>query len=194
MGHRSPQRSALRPGLPRLLLWTALWVFLLDQITKWLVVHVMDLATRLQIDLLPPVVTLRMAWNSGVNFGLLSGFDLRWLLVVLALVIAAAVVVWIWREGGGRRVQVSGGLLVGGALGNVVDRVLYGAVADFVNFPLFGEALGWLVRTLSFGRLSFEAQYSFNVADIAIFLGAVGLVLFAGGTGAARPRRPARRG
>ena len=68
------------------------------------------------------------------------------------------------REGGGRMMRISAGLLVGGALGNVVDRVLYGAVADFLNVSCCG----------------IENPYAFNVADIAIFAGAVGLVLFGG--------------
>jgi signal peptidase II len=59
---------------------------------------------------------------------------------------------------------VSAGLLIGGALGNVVDRVLYGAVADFLNMSCCG----------------IDNPFAFNVADVAIFVGAIGLVLFAG--------------
>ena len=65
-----------------------------------------------------------------------------------------------------RWAQLSGGLLVGGALGNVVDRVAYGAVADFLNMSCCG----------------IENPYAFNVADIAIFAGALGLVIFAKGS------------
>ncbi len=190
-----------QPPPTRLMLWTAFWVFLLDQATKWLVVHWLDLRTRIEIDVLPPVLNLRMAWNRGVNFGLFADIDLRWALVALEQGIAGFVLWWIAREGGSRRVHVSAGLLVGGALGNVVDRVLYGAVADFLNFPFFGEALGWTLeriyalggRTLSADRI--VPQYSLNVADIAIFAGAVGLVLFAGrGTGPAGRTRAGRAG
>jgi signal peptidase II len=60
--------------------------------------------------------------------------------------------------------RLSAGVLIGGALGNVVDRVAYGAVADFLNMSCCG----------------FENPYAFNVADIAIFAGAIGIVLFAG--------------
>jgi signal peptidase II len=164
--------------------WTAFWVFLIDQASKWLVVHWLDLRTQMEIDVLPPWVNLRMAWNRGVNFGLLADIDMRWVLVALALGISIFVVVWVFREGGGKLVQVSAGLLVGGAVGNVVDRVLYGAVADFLNMSCCG----------------LENPWAFNVADIAVFLGAVGLVLFAGrGNGnerrkvAAKPEgRPAK--
>ncbi len=189
------------------MLWTAFWVFLVDQASKWLVVHWLDLRTVLEIDILPPLLNLRMAWNRGVNFGLFAGFDMRWVLVALALAIAAFVVWWVTKEGGSRRVHVSAGLLVGGALGNVVDRVLYGAVADFLNFPFFGGGLGWALERLhevwaglrgSRAVLSADRlvpQYSLNVADIAIFLGAVGLVLFAGrGRGQARRAKPAKTG
>jgi signal peptidase II len=146
------------------MVWTAFWVFLGDQATKWVVVHGLDLKTRMEIDLLPPLLNLRMAWNRGVNFGLFADIDMRWVLVALALGISGFVALWVRREGGSRLVQVAAGLLVGGALGNVVDRVLYGAVADFLNMSCCG----------------IENPYAFNVADIAVFLGAVGLVLFAG--------------
>ncbi len=90
------------------------------------------------------------------------------------------------REGGSRRAQVSAGLLVGGALGNVVDRVLYGAVADFVNFPFFGDWVGAV--------LGGDRQWSFNVADIAVAVGALGLVLWGGGAGEAPRRKHAKSG
>jgi signal peptidase II len=189
------------------MLWTAFWVFLVDQATKWVAIHALDLPAERDIDLLPPLLTLRWAENRGVNFGLLADIDMRWVLVAVAVAIAGFVVTWVLREGGSRRVHVAAGLLVGGALGNVVDRVLYGFVADFLNFPFFGEALGWGIERLhalwaglrgSDAALSADRlvpQYSLNVADIAIFLGAVGLVLFAGkGKKPARPRRPAKMG
>lgn len=167
------------PPTARLMIWTAFWVFLLDQATKWLVVHWMDLRTRMEIDLWPPFLNLRMAWNRGVNFGLFADVDMRWVLVALAVGISAFVVWWVGREGGGRLVNLSAGLLVGGAMGNVVDRVLYGAVADFLNTSCCG----------------IENPYAFNVADIAVFAGALGLVLFAGrGKGKTRRARAAKTG
>jgi signal peptidase II len=145
---------------------TAGAVFVLDQLTKVWVVHVLDLRTRFAIDVLPPFLNLRMAWNTGVNFGLFSGGSelLRWALVVLSLAIALGVWVWVRGQGPGLMVRLSAGLLVGGALGNAVDRVLYGAVADFINM----SCCGW------------RNPWAFNVAYIAIFAGAFGLLLFAG--------------
>jgi len=137
----------------------------LDQISKVWVVFGLELETRHLIEVWPGVVTFRMAWNRGVNFGLLGGDSDagRWILIGIALVISAGVLWWTRAESD-RRVLVSAGLLLGGAIGNVVDRVAYGAVADFLNVTCCGIANPW----------------SFNVADIAIFAGAAGLVLWAG--------------
>jgi signal peptidase II len=165
----------------RLTLWTALWVFVLDQVTKYLVVHWLDLITLLHIEVWPPFIEFRMAWNRGVNFGLFAHLDMRWFLVALACVITLLVLYWIRRDGGSRWTFLSAGLLVGGALGNVVDRILYGAVADFLNMSCCG----------------FENPYAFNVADIAVFVGAVGLVIFTGegksGDGTSAGRKAARK-
>ena len=143
----------------RTVFWAGFWTFLLDQATKYLVVHGMDLMTRQEIDVLPPFLVFQMAWNRGVNFGLGAQADVRWWLIGVALAISAAVLVWLWRTGGTRAMQISAGLLVGGALGNVVDRVLYGAVADSINMSCCG------IRN----------PFAFNVADVAIFAGALGL-------------------
>jgi signal peptidase II len=160
--------------------WIATIVtFGLDQLTKLAVVHGLDLINRVEIDVLPPFLNFRMAWNYGINFGLLShGSEVsRWGLSVLALAISAWVVWWIRCERGNWKAELAGGLLVGGALGNIVDRIAYGAVADFLNMSCCG----------------IENPYAFNVADIAIFAGALGLVLFAGGESkAGKPTRKTR--
>ena len=150
----------------RLVLVTAAITFVVDQLSKWLVVHVMGLAQRLSIDVLPPVFNFRMAWNRGVNFGLFAddAATARWTLIAVALGIVLFVAVWLRRDPPGRLGLISGGLLIGGALGNVIDRLLYGAVADFLNMSCCG----------------LNNPFAFNVADIAIFAGAVGLVLFSG--------------
>ncbi len=151
----------------RLAVLVAAATLVLDQLSKVFVVHVLDLWSRQEIAVLPPWFNLRMAWNQGINFGLLSNSTdvARWALIALALGISVWVWLWVRREPKRPFVQVSAGFLIGGALGNVVDRVFYGAVADFLNM-----ATPW-----------FDNPYSFNVADIAIFAGAIGLVLFTGG-------------
>lgn len=147
-----------------LLLWCALAAFLLDQGSKVLVVHHMNLIAIGAIDVWPPYLNFRMGWNRGINFGLFAGYSeaLRWVLIAVALAIVAGVTWWLRRSRQGAMAMVSGGLLVGGALGNVVDRVLYGAVADFLNMSCCG----------------IQNPFTFNVADIAIFAGAIGLVIF----------------
>ena len=159
----------------RIVFWAGFWTFLLDQVTKYLVVHLLDLRTLGAIDVLPPLLNFRMAWNYGINFGLLSGQAplTKWILIAVAVGIVLFVLVWLRRDPPGRWGLISGGLLIGGALGNVIDRLLYGAVADFINMSCCG----------------ISNPYVFNVADISIFAGALGLVLFAG---AKTPKRAKR--
>jgi len=140
-------------------------VFALDQLSKLLVLKVLDLDFVQSIDVLPPYLNLRMAWNYGINFGLLAGDKdvTRWILIAVAVLITGWVIWWMRREAR-PLARVSAGFLVGGALGNVVDRLAYGAVADFLNMSCCG----------------FENPYAFNLADIAIFVGAIGLIFFTG--------------
>ena len=166
----------------RLLALSAVATFALDQATKYGVLYGMDLLSRGEIPVWPPYLVFHMAWNTGINFGLFGGGTnwMRWVLIVVALAISVWVFTWVRREPNNRLVQVSGGILIGGAIGNVVDRVYHGAVADFLNMSCCG----------------IENPYSFNVADIAIFVGALGLVLFSGKDGGSPSRRagkPARK-
>ncbi|MEI6798063.1 MAG: signal peptidase II [Pseudomonadota bacterium] len=142
----------------------ALVVLILDQLSKWAVVFWLDLDQRAEIDVFPPYLVFRMAWNYGMNFGLMAQGSAwgRAVLIALALVISGWVWLWVLRENSGLRAQVAAGLLIGGALGNVIDRILYGAVADFLNMSCCG----------------IDNPYAFNVADTAIFFGVVGLVMF----------------
>jgi signal peptidase II len=155
----------------------AMIVLILDQASKWAVVFWLNLDQRVEIDVFPPYLVFRMAWNYGMNFGLMAQrSDLgRAVLIGLALVISAWVWRWVLREKSGLRAQVSAGLLIGGAMGNVIDRILYGAVADFLNMSCCG----------------IDNPYAFNVADLAIFFGAVGLVMFSNFEGGkAPPKKP----
>ncbi len=148
-------------------LWiTAALTFGLDQISKVWIVHGLDLRTIGRIEILPGLVEFRMAWNRGVNFGLgaSSSEFMRWGLVALAVAISAWVIWWVRHERLGLRGQVFAGLLIGGAIGNAIDRLLYGAVADFLNLTCCGINNPW----------------SFNIADLGVFAGAIGLALFAG--------------
>lgn len=149
----------------RLLATTAVVAFAVDQVSKWLVLEHLNLAATGPIDVMPPYLRFVMAWNEGINFGVLSsGSDFaRWALIAVALVISVAVI-W-WSRGKDSRWFLFGaGLVVGGALGNVADRLRFGAVADFLNMSCCG----------------INNPYVFNVADIAIFAGAGLLILMSG--------------
>ena len=148
----------------------AIFIAVLDQITKLIVVHAMNLKELGVILIWQPFILFRMAWNEGINFGIPLGN--RWVLIGLALMICAWVVWWMNRDRPNLWVQLSAGLVLGGAIGNVIDRIVYGAVADFLNM----SCCGW------------ENPWSFNVADIAIFFGALGLIFLS--KGEPEPRQP----
>ena len=148
----------------RLIFIWATVAFAIDQMSKVAVVHMLDLKTRLALDVVPPLLNFRMGWNRGVNFGLFAQDSdvTRWVLIALALGISGWLVNW------ARRLprpiaRVSAGMIVGGALANALDRVIYGAVADFLNMSCCG----------------IQNPFTFNIADIFIFAGAFGLVFFA---------------
>lgn len=134
-------------------------VFALDQLSKYaLRVYLVPEAWSL-IQVLP-VFNLNHAWNYGVSFSLFTATDdsRRWALILLALVLCSVVAYWL-KHAATRGAAVAYGLILGGAMGNVCDRVVHGAVFDFLQFHLAGYY--WP---------------SFNLADSAIFLGVCFLV------------------
>ena len=142
----------------------AFLAFLLDQVTKWVVVHGLNLKQLLSIDVVPPLLNFRMGWNDGINFGLFGNSPeiMRWVLIGLAIVISGWLIWWSKRTLSRTITLVGAGFVVGGALGNALDRIIYGAVADFLNMSCCG----------------FTNPYTFNVADIAIFFGAFCLIAY----------------
>jgi signal peptidase II len=148
----------------RLVLWAAFAALVLDQVSKYLVVHGMALWRVRSIDVLPPVLNFRYGENRGINFGLFDGDSegAKWFLILLSLVVVTAVLLWIRKGDKGIWMRLCAGLLVGGALGNVIDRVYYGYVLDFLNMSCCG----------------IDNPFVFNVADIFIFAGAIGLIVF----------------
>lgn len=139
----------------------ALAVFIADQALKWLITMPLQLQARGQITLLP-MFDLTWTENRGVSMGFLTaGSEMeRWLLVGFTALIALIVAIWLWRE---RRLgdTLALGLVLGGALGNILDRVRFGFVVDFLDLH-FGEWRPFLV---------------FNLADAAISIGVVVLLL-----------------
>lgn len=150
----------MRPGT-RLGLLVAALIFIADQLTKWIVVNPLDLQTVRNIQLLP-FFDLTWVENRGISLGLFTaGSDTqRWLLVAVTAAIAGAVAWWMWREER-RGDQLALGMVLGGALGNIVDRSRFGYVVDFADLH-FGEFRPFLV---------------FNVADAAISIGVVILIV-----------------
>mgnify|MGYP001098973184 CR=1 FL=1 len=147
----------------RTVFWVAALVFVADQVSKYYVVHMLALDRVKDISVWPPYFNLSMAWNYGINFGLFAQDHptVRWVLIGVALTISAAVLWWVHRDPAGRWQKIAAGLLVGGAMGNIVDRLIYGAVADFINVSCCG----------------INNPYAFNIADIAVFIGAFGMVV-----------------
>lgn len=134
--------------------------FGLDRLSKVVIVERLDLASVQKIPAWPPYVNFVMAWNKGVNFGLLDGFDARWLLVAISVIVSVALMAWA-RGRSGWASLLACGAIIGGALGNAYDRIVYGAVADYINVSC----------------CAIDNPYSFNVADVWIFGGAIFLVL-----------------
>ena len=136
-------------------------IFLADQLSKWLVVGPLQLQSVRQIPILS-VFNLTWTENRGISLGLLTadGETGRWLLVAMTAAIAGGIAWWITHEHK-RGDQLALGLVLGGALGNILDRVRYGYVVDFADLH-FGEWRPFLV---------------FNVADAAISIGVVILLL-----------------
>ncbi|TMM52349.1 signal peptidase II [Sulfitobacter sabulilitoris] len=158
--------------------WAALAAFVIDQITKYAVIHMMDLSRIRSFDVFPPLLTFRYGENRGMNFGLLSNGDDagRVFLIAMAIVICTAVLVWVWRTPMRPLAQICAGLLVGGALANVADRLIYGYVLDFLNMSCCGV----------------NNPFVFNVADVFIFGGALGMVMLTGEPKSPRAK-PARK-
>lgn len=131
----------------------------LDQASKtWILESVMQPPRVIEIT---PFFNIVLTWNRGVSFGMFNNHSAYgpYLLTGLAIVIIIALSVWLWRATT-RTSVLALGLIIGGAIGNVVDRVLYGAVVDFLDVHAFGYH--WP---------------AFNVADSAVCVGAAMLVL-----------------
>ncbi|MEL7024401.1 MAG: signal peptidase II [Pseudomonadota bacterium] len=141
-------------------LWLSVIIILLDQISKWMIVQRFELYERIEINAVLNVTRLH---NYGAAFSFLgdqSGWQ-RWLFIALAIVVSVVIAVWLYRlpREGHHWLAVALALIVGGAIGNVMDRIHYGYVVDFIQ-------VHWQ-----------DAYFpTFNVADIAISIGAFLLI------------------
>jgi len=136
-------------------------VFFLEQITKWIVLGPLDLRNTQVVEILP-IFRLWYTENHGISLGLFqaSSDAMRWVLVAVTSAIAVGVGWWLTREERAGD-QVALGMVLGGALGNILDRVRHGYVVDFADLH-FGE---------------FRPFFIFNVADAAISIGVAILLL-----------------
>ncbi|MBN8816860.1 MAG: signal peptidase II [Sphingomonas sp.] len=145
---------------PKAGLIAAMLIFVLDQFVKWLVVGPLAIGEYDERELLP-IFKLQNVHNPGVSLGFLKvAPENAWMLVVLTGAIACAVLVWMWRERN-RQDQVALGMIAGGALGNILDRLRLGYVQDYANLH-FGDWSPFL---------------TFNLADAAITIGVLILLV-----------------
>lgn len=160
--------------------WLAMIIFVIvaDQVSKWAILATPSLNARECLDVtvscgkieLSSVFDLTMLWNRGISFGTLQSDGwMRWALVLATSGIAVAFIYWLLRA---ERwlTALSLSLVVGGAVGNLIDRVRFGAVVDFLDFsgPWFGAQIA---------GVAVGFPWIFNVADAAITVGAVLLFL-----------------
>jgi signal peptidase II len=150
--------AALLGGAPAVGLATTFVVAGLDQASKLWLLRVLHL-DRAPI-VISPMLEFRLVWNPGISYGLLqqTGWG-RWILLAVSIAAIALLLVWLARTQS-RFTALALGLIIGGALGNAVDRLAYGAVADFVLIHLT-PTFDW---------------YVFNLADSAIVAGVIGLL------------------
>lgn len=137
----------------------AILVVVLDQLTKAWVLSGLDLREIGRVEVWSPVFNLTWVENRGVSFGLFGDGSARWMLSLFSIVVAGVLGGWALKAD--RRLLVGAiGLVMGGAIGNVIDRIRFGFVVDFLDFSGTG-VFPWV----------------FNVADAAITVGVVLLIL-----------------
>jgi signal peptidase II len=147
-----------------------------DQASKLWLLRVYDLATKGAVKV-APFVDFVLTWNTGISYGWFQqeGPFGQWAL--LALKVIAVALLWIWlARAHSRPTALALGLIIGGAVGNAIDRLLYGAVADFVLLHL--ETASWRFN-----------WYVFNLADVAIVAG-VAVLLYESVRGERAPKAP----
>ena len=139
-------------------LFLGLFVLLADQWSKYWVLYGLDLPARGVVRILP-VLNFALVWNHGVTFGLLAGDNAASILIAIAVIVVIVLLTWLWR-GKTLSTTLAVGAITGGAIGNIISRVRYGAVVDFIDAHI--GAWHW---------------YVFNIADAAIVCGVGALII-----------------
>lgn len=152
----------MKRPVPLLGLTVAAVLAVVDQVTKWIVTGPLGIDFLGASREIVSFFDLRFVQNKGISLGLLSADSAagRWGLVAMTVAIAVAVTFWMWREEK-RADKIALGMVLGGAIGNILDRAQYGYVVDFADLH-FGEWRPFLV---------------FNVADAAITIGVLILLV-----------------
>jgi len=141
-------------------LFVAIVTCVVDQANKWWLIKAVDLPNRGEVPVLP-FLNLKFTLNTGISYSLFDMPTYEWQLTLAAIAVVASLALWIWlaTSATNKVMAVSLGLIIGGALGNAIDRVLLQGVADFYRLHAFGYS--W---------------YIFNIADVAIVAGVAGLL------------------
>lgn len=144
----------------RVALMVALVIFVIDQAHKWYMMLVFDVQNRGRVEI-TPFMDFVFVLNTGISYSLFDGSSQSWQYVLAGFAVVVSLAFWVWvaRAATNRVFAVSLGLIIGGAIGNALDRVLVGGVIDYVSLHYAG--FYW---------------YVFNVADMAIVAGVVGLL------------------
>ncbi len=130
-----------------------------DQAHKWWMLNIYRIEGKGDVEIMP-FLDLVMVWNPGISYGLFPQGSATGRLILIAVAAAAVAGLTVWLANARTAIGATGiGLVIGGAIGNAIDRAVYGAVADFFSFHAFGYH--W---------------YVFNVADMAIVAGVAGLL------------------
>lgn len=171
MGDHTTTGPYFKRGLGAIILLMAL-----DQLSKWWVLEVFDLPAKGSVEILP-FFSLTMVWNTGISMGLALGDALgRWGIVVMT----AGISIWLtfWLKRSTRAFEaIALMLILSGAVGNLIDRFVHGAVVDFLHF---------YAHTYSF--------YVFNVADSAITIGVIMLLIDGLRDGGKSPKKASNNG
>jgi signal peptidase II len=132
----------------------ATFVLIVDQVSKWWILENVLSPERPFIEV-TSFFNLVMVWNTGVSFGLFSQHNQPLILIAVASIIVIILLIWLMKNDS-KLVAIALGLVIGGAVGNIIDRFRYGAVADFLDVHIGGYH--WP---------------AFNIADSSIFIGVV---------------------
>ena len=141
-------------------LWVAFVTFVIDQAHKWWMIGIYNIEQKGKV-VVTSFLDLVFVKNTGISYSMLNQASYEWQIALAIFAVFASLALWGWLAvgGTGRLMAWSLGLIMGGALGNALDRVLIGGVADFFSLHAFG--FYW---------------YVFNIADVAIVAGVIGLL------------------